>query len=552
MADLEGRFRLIPRLLKPEIVPSCETLVVPVPVRTVSLLAVAAFVLSGCVAGPGGGLDSAPSTITRHFTLTLDEATMKSADRANGVQETLATFIRVGFDYTHAGSTTPTSELSATYLSRAGLNVTVPLSDFTLLPALARGTVVTILPGQGGTPEADLLTGMQVAQGTKTLFAREDETKAWMTVQGMPIPLAFSEAGAAKWNFEVGTKFGANFDGLVVVSTDQVCDYTGQEYTCEPRTETVQVDLAEMSLDYGLKGTLEAIASQPAAGPRLRLAAQLDGLMAVDVAVDARIDGERMQGTMDADFALEVRNTYMDMQFDHARDLRSITTAAQVFVDGTLVVTGDAEDVPDLPSPILDERFGPETETLSPARSVDATMVDLLNRLWALDLAVGDRIAIKVDMPGDTFMPAIRMDYTSQVLGSEPRKVGGVDRSTFRVSDALNVEVGQGVSTWEWGYDQTYWVDAETSLPVHMQGRFDRTFHHDDIVELLDTMRMVSDDDFPRFTVPADAQFTVSADVTMSLDADTTDLATAAIMATSGGRTIPMAAMVFVLVQNMA
>jgi hypothetical protein len=516
-------------------------------------------VFAGCV-GSGPALPPA-SSLSRHIELAFTMDSVQAMQGARTPMDALSKIATVRFDYVHEGAAVDPGEVTVAYTGASGADVERPLSDFTEEASLRDGEVVRIQPGQGGTPRADLFTPIRLTQGGDEIDARAGVDREWLTVQGYPIPLAFSDDGRLHWRMEASADMSAHVEDLRMSAPDCADSQPIPSASTDSCGSTdITIDSAEFSYGFELTGSLDARTSLGSQGPSLAFGGELHGTTEFSAAVEGSEDGEPKSMSAEGSFEADFEDLLLELQFDDDRDLREVTVGGRAFVDGRVTAEGDDISSPEFPSPILDRAFGPETEELPEARRAEEALVELLSAVWALDLQPGDEVAFRAELDGDDLgaeapFETFRMEFVSQVLSAEVRSVAGRERATLKLSEALHVSfTPPGAEPSEFGYDYTYWIDAHSYLPVYLQGTVERTFDRDDIQSLLDwaeTTAAQMGGDAPRLELPGDAGFTVRAESLLELDEASSDLAAAGILQMGAGRTVPMAAAVFVLVTRL-
>jgi hypothetical protein len=473
--------------------------------RTFPLLAAAALAvafLSGCATQPAK-VDSGP-LLSRHITISLD-ASMEPPESPQALLEENA---ELAFEYTHDGAAVDAAEVTVTYTSATGADAEVPLSEFTS-GEVGDGELVRIEPGKGDTPEPDLLTPLALTAGGEVLAERSGGDRDWLQAGGAPIPIAFSQPGEARWRVEASGSLAVHVAGLSWSQERDDCTYEAPDYerVCVTQTESWTVRELTATLEERAQGTLRVTTSLPAEGPRLAISSTLQASAngTLDVDVSASHD-EGFEGTATAWGRLDVDEAETAFQFDAGRELRSATTRSHVILDGDVDLTGSFGDDPEIDHPIEEETYGPETTEFPPDRLEDDEFVRFLAAAWDLDLAVGDELA--VDMEDAGF--GARSSFVSQVLARETRDVGGVERDVFKLSDSFELVVDPlDAAPQTFAYDYTYWVDAETFLPVAMQGMVERTFTKVELDAYLSAVTERLEEEGGTLELPDDASLTL-------------------------------------------
>lgn len=510
-------------------------------------------------------------------------------DALSSPQELIERHTTVEFGYGHQGTSIDPAKVEVRYVTPEGEAVAVSLAEFTDGALVQPGDVVQIEPGQHGTPTADLATAIEVVQSGKVLAARTGASRDWVKAGGLPLPLAFSQAGRASWDFEAGGSLAIELGGMRIDAVEERCDWesyweeewrnegssgegsgdgTGEESwnatedhpgaddgegpygrpnptpypepDCWEEPVATLVDRLSAQLSQRVAGSVHATVALPAEGPRLAFSSALEATAGATVDASIQSDGESYGGTLDASYTVRVIASELALQFDAGRELSSITRQAQASIAGEAQGTGDFRFGEDGHTMAEEESFGPVTEPFTAEAQATEAFVRFLSNAWGLDMAPGDELAFQFDVPDAPILAR----FVSQVLAIESRNVAGEVRQAFKVSDSMTIDLDPlGVSPQHFAYDYLYWIDTQSHLPLYMQGQVERTFGQGELQAYLETTTQALEPDGDvRFQLPPGASLTLSLDSTFEMAADSTDLATSALLGSAGARLVPMAA----------
>lgn len=495
-----------------------------VPMRSLPIVIAAAFVaatFSGCIIpdllGGGGAIDPAP--IVKKATLTIDTS-MEDAD-------TLSDVLDVVFEYRHEGEDLDPAQATVEFRDEAGEERSRPLSDFTTLSLVRDGDMVVV-------PNVNITSGLVVRGPSGVLQERSGMDQDWFHAAGYPIPLTVSEPAVARYS----------------ASASSDMDFSAADFSPD---ESFTLDTATASFDARFDGTIDATSSFPAAGPRIEFAIDSQGGLEAEADAVYTEEGQRINTGGRIDVDAESDHT-LTLQFDAARALQSIAANGRMYADGDIIVWD--QDHPkeeqyrpeEIEHPLIDETYS-ESETIEwNATDVEQEWAAFLARLWDARIDAGDEYRLEFLMDEDGFY--LRYEVVVQVTHREDRDVAAGTFDSFRITQTTNFVVrspGEDQADFEVS-KFTYWIAADSGLPVFAQGSVARTFDEDDLAGLVERFGGFGDESAPR-----DLQWVAQADSTMELQEYSGDLATSpwfSANAIGGPAAGVMAAMVFVLVSD--
>jgi hypothetical protein len=428
--------------------------------------------------GPGG----ARAPIVRLVDMQLTEETFATLDQLDDFEDVLAALVQVRFEYQHASADAPAANVRARYTDRDGLARERALSEFTSRATLRSGDVVTI-------PAVFPTSGLTITQDGSTLASREGRLLDWFTADGYPLPMAASKAGTTRWHIEAGGSFDAEADGATFTTMREECDHNG----CEEVAEQVNVEKFFISLAGSQSGSLSASFSHEGGQSILRFAVDGTAEGSLDLRFEAEVDGSSIRSNGTASGSLNGQGL-VDFRFGPDRDLDAVGTEGSVTADATYYGRSEEDGVVEIedsserehPLYVQSMPYTEEILDLDP-RNAESLLVNILTDLWGVDLAVGDRIDMHLNFsPG----PAVaEVDLTYQVAVTErgQRTAAGRTVPTLRVTETLQSTRGLGLGAIAGErIETTYWLHAETYVPVFSQFEYTRTFDRAALVKQLD------------------------------------------------------------------
>ena len=449
---------------------------------------------AGCLDGLPflGDDDKADASVARVVEARLDGSAMEALADAQGPEEVVERLLSASFEYMHAGSTVSAASVTVAYRDASGKDVQEGLKEHTRRADVRAGDLVTI---DGVHP----LSGIEVRQGDQVLAARLPVEADWLTARGMPLPLAAADGAHAAWTFETEAAVGFRMDGFTI---DDEIEGSGR------------LDRASMTFTQKASGEL----AMGMAGGKLRFDTGLDAEGTVDLDVAGTVD--EGEGPAEVRAELEGRGTgsadaEVVLGFDDRGRLKEAGAGGSATFDatwkGTFVEDGETEEISSdgMDHPILDESFPFRSEPIPGAMDVPVSMVRVLQDLWGLDLAVGDRFVVDLSAPAGGSVP-VDFGYRLQVAGRDERTVDEEKRSTLRIVQSMDFGDLDFLPVDR--IETTYWIDEESRLPVFAQGEYDMRFDEEDIADLFAELP-----EMPEVEVPAGSEFTLRSSFTMRL-----------------------------------
>lgn len=480
---------------------------------------------SGC-AGPSSSSAGGTNSLTRTIDVDIDPMDMMSFAPSGTPDQMLAKFAKSAFEYKHAGATISASDVTVRYQTTGGLEKTADLSKFVSKSTIAAGQTVRIAPS-----DMSIFSSMVLLEGDDPIASRTGLDKDWLTAAGVPLPIASSKTGMVIWDFEATA-------GLDV----QVNDFSFDEQGMESHLETLEVAMtAKADAKVELQTTAGSNQKVTLRMPEFKESASVDMTLKGTMG-SQRIDAS---GSIDAEVSLD---GFVDLKFEDGA-LSAVGVQGDASVDVTFDVTGfpgpQPEDVH------LSEDLPYNEEKIEASGFQDPTVVAFMERIWSLDLVVGDKFSFRMETDGSFGSPGFSIEYSSSVVGTDDKKVGSTTRPTLRVTDhfAFETDAEEAAELQALSYDFTYWIDQQSYLPVYQQGSISQTYGPDDFPALLSNLEAAMAGSGS--TLPDDMSITIKSEATMQMTQYRGDFSEAAILTTGATRSVPLAAVVFVLVNNL-
>ncbi|MBW3582490.1 MAG: hypothetical protein KY455_05255 [Euryarchaeota archaeon] len=469
----------------------------------VILLALLAVPLSGCLTQLFDDGPVTQSVLARKVSIVLDENTFDDMDTR------FEDVVRTRFEYTHPGGDTSVVGLQVRYTDDTGTDRVRPLSEFTAKSTLTEGDVVTI-------DRVNITSDLVIEQDGAVLAERLGLRRAWLEIDGTPIPLHTSETGTAVWSL-TGTS-GFKFD---VKDVDL--------------GESGRVEYAKGDFSGTSDGTFSAATTRSGSSTDINYETKIKGLF--DAFADSRIhsDGETIETGFDIDAESRLDGTWL-MGF-RDRALSRTGGGGSVFADGTVHVWDPEHpksmgwEPEDVEHPFIDEKepFREESYETDPYMEADQEYLAFMERLWGMTLDVGDdfRFTASYDDAGTGFLFEVVIQVTERVA----RNVGFGNVDTFRVHETMRFEAS-GSSYGSGSYDLasfTTWLDTRTYLPVHAQVAYTTTYDEEQIRAFYGAF----EDDLP-YDLPEDLLLAINSEAVLRLEEYSGDLAVSPLLGITG------------------
>ncbi|MGB0652731.1 MAG: hypothetical protein ACPGQL_05975 [Thermoplasmatota archaeon] len=504
-------------------------------------LLLASTALAGCTDLLGGdGTPASTGTLSRALAIAWDPEAM---DEAEGPTDAMAALVDTVFTYHHDGDALSTDDIEVRYQDETGRTQVHSLGRFTTLSEVQQGDTVE-LDGALAT------SGIELLRGDRVLAARAGAQTPWLEA-GIPLPVASTDGGSASWDLDVTGAIDVAFDRFAMsseeVDGEYVCD--GDQCTYEETRRTIHQswDDATGEADWAIDARLRLDAVP--AGEEMLLTAAAEGTMGLDVLGTTTVtrtttpeDGEPETKTFPQGFDLAIDGTFeaeADGRFDASRQLRSMTGDYDARADGHLFVWNETiaredDHQPDwVPSPLLDAQ-GTWSESGIPAAPFE--MAQFFAALWGMDLQEGDALSIGHD-DGD-----LSFTYEVRVLSRGPVEIAGTTRDAFRLATTIEVgfEALGGLSESYRLASDSYWIDAESHLPLRLVGQAQASVDEDDLETLFDGIGTFAAFFIDDLELPEEVTIGARSDVRLELVDLDGDLQTAPLLTGSGALTAPL------------
>lgn len=471
----------------------------PLTLTTLTLLA-ASF--SGCIL-IDGDTGTQAEAIVRKVAVNVD------ADDEDS--ERIEDYVQTALEYRHAGEAVATDQVTVEFFDETGKDRKEPISRFKSGGTLKPGDVVVI-------PKANLTSGLVVRQGSVVLAQRDGLRADWLKVEDVPLPVAVSKDGTAKYAIESEGQFR----------------FKAEDFTFKEDESNAFYELAEIDIRAENAGTMEVKSTFPAVGPRLALIGAFHASAAVQGNVIQFDDGRRTENGGRANADAFANGTFI-LQFDTNRQLDKYGFKGDVWADGDVVAWDEEHPKSsnwhpeDLDHPFIDEEEAYTEEKYEESgEAPPASFLDFLNRLWGMTLGVGDELRFHsgYDEKGDGFS----FDYVAQILGEDRRTVKAGSFDTLHISQRAVFEARHRGEQREFEViQQSTWVDKVSHLPVFEQATYSKSFDRGDVERILNAFG----EDAP-VTLPDEVDVVLQGETTSQLMERSSDLLVAPVI-TFGG-----------------
>ncbi|HEX2066866.1 MAG TPA: hypothetical protein VHI93_08650, partial [Candidatus Thermoplasmatota archaeon] len=370
------------------------------------------------------------------------------------------------FTYTQLGSDLAVADATVAYTDASGNPLRRPLADFTSKSTLSPGDAVAI----GG---ASFLSPISLSTSAGVVAAREARTAAWLQAMGVPLPLAATDGGEARYRLTASGGLSFSFNRLEM-----------------PEGNPREVQDATFSSSGSASGTL-ALAAR-AEGQALNVTLEASLAATSDLAASATLTGRDGSGPAGVRQHGEATLAGVAALRFLGGTLSQAGAGGSVHADATLQVREPGEagyaEPPGMSHPLVDETVPFEWSSPLQGEAAPADVVAFLQQLYGLSLVPGDRFTVRASAgPGPV---GGELSYDLSVAARQDRTVAGTTVPALKLLGTYGLAVRlNGRPDTLRSFAFTEWVDADTLLPLEVSWEATQTFSEDDLAPVRDLVR---------------------------------------------------------------
>ncbi len=473
--------------------------------------ALVSVMFSGCTELFGS---DASGSLARIVEMSMDPDTFADMEYVETPEDFMNVLGTAKYVYTHKSGEVATKDVSVRFTDDSGRERTAKLSEFTQKGTLNDGDSVTI-------DGVAMYSAIRLSADGDTLAARGTEAVDWFAVDGVPLPIAGDPGALASWTTTTTSTGDMGMDDAAVYwyeEYESICynDETQQWDDCSEYDEgTMEVtDVTFDALQTIVQDMSLAVVSAGGA-ERLDLSSSVE--MTGHAFFDMYLQGWSEYGELDEQgeprssdryeegdghygFSLEDATLQADgtasLFFDRSGRLQTIGMEGSVYADATLEfwdnATAPEGDPDDFDHPLIDESEPYQEEPYEDYGEEDE-ISELLAHLWAMDLRVGDEFHVDMDMMdlGQDFGTegGFAMQYELIVVEREDKNVGGTTYDALRLQGHGSFVYVVGDETTELDFSEfTFWIGAESYVPIYLEVTYNQVVGLADLEPILDAI----------------------------------------------------------------
>ncbi len=432
--------------------------------------------LAGCIVEQGDQDEAhAAHRLTRTMAVNLDGEL--DFETPQDIQEALATT----FTYTHDGEPVDPSSVTVHHIDAEGIPATTSLDAFTGQSMVEDGDRIQI---RGLYP----VTTLKLTLATETLAERTEIQAPWTDVGGFPVPLAMSPGALARWTQNIESSFEFTLADLDVGAVAPESGFEEGEAMLERFHERFAIPV---------ENTLRIQALEDAS--EVKIAFQSDG----EPSFMGEVLGHDPEQEIDAAAELDAEWELMSdasLFIGPTGVVERAGASASAWLDGVaryrFGADADWEPVPgteEHPWYEHDEPYSEETFDPDPAEQLpDPAAVDLAERFWALDLAVGDEFRFTAELPDGTGTG--QLEAVTQVLAREDKALpGGPTLDAFRLHQRVDMDLPEPsvACSGDETRSNEFWISATSFLPVLADAKHHRSMDGPQLAACLEAVQEI-------------------------------------------------------------